>query len=62
MAIAGFGKRDAPYDNRFPVVLARSRPGNVQSEPASGIVVTQLNDQHAFLDTTKARPSRLAIG
>ncbi|HEX5621259.1 MAG TPA: alanine racemase [Solirubrobacteraceae bacterium] len=39
LAIAGFGKRDAPYDLGLPVV--RSHPG---------VRVTALNDQHAFLD------------
>ena len=38
LAIAGFGKRDAPYDLGLPVV--RSHPG---------VEVTALNDQHAFL-------------
>jgi D-serine deaminase-like pyridoxal phosphate-dependent protein len=38
LAIAGFGKRDAPYDLGLPVV--RSHPG---------VAVTALNDQHAFL-------------
>jgi D-serine deaminase-like pyridoxal phosphate-dependent protein len=38
LAIAGFGKRDAPYDLGLPVV--RSHPG---------VSVTALNDQHAYL-------------
>ena len=38
LAIAGFGKRDAPYDRGLPVVRA----------PA-GVVVEALNDQHAYL-------------
>jgi D-serine dehydratase len=38
LAIAGFGKRDAPYDLGLPVVR----------EPA-GVRVEALNDQHAFL-------------
>jgi D-serine dehydratase len=38
LAIAGFGKRDAPYDLGLPIVRS----------PA-GVVVEALNDQHAFL-------------
>jgi D-serine dehydratase len=38
LAIAGFGKRDAPYDLGLPVV--RGRPD---------VTVEALNDQHAFL-------------
>jgi D-serine deaminase-like pyridoxal phosphate-dependent protein len=38
LAIAGFGKRDAPYDLGLPVVR----------EPA-GVEVQALNDQHAYL-------------
>jgi D-serine dehydratase len=38
LAIAGFGKRDAPYDIGLPVV--RSHPG---------VRVDALNDQHAYL-------------
>jgi D-serine deaminase-like pyridoxal phosphate-dependent protein len=44
LAIAGFGKRDAPYDLGLPVV--RNVPG---------VTVEALNDQHAFLrDSGKA--------
>jgi D-serine deaminase-like pyridoxal phosphate-dependent protein len=38
LAIAGFGKRDAPYDLGLPVVRRRE-----------GVVVEALNDQHAYL-------------
>jgi D-serine dehydratase len=38
LAIAGFGKRDAPYDLGLPVVRS-----------PSGVTVEALNDQHAFL-------------
>src|SRR5262245_43772244 len=38
LAIAGFGKRDAPYDLGLPIVRS----------PA-GVVVESLNDQHAYL-------------
>src|SRR3954470_12375624 len=38
LAIAGFGKRDAPYDLGLPVVRSHA-----------GVSVTALNDQHAYL-------------
>jgi D-serine deaminase-like pyridoxal phosphate-dependent protein len=44
LAIAGFGKRDAPYDIDLPVpleVVGRALPENLRVEA--------LNDQHAFL-------------
>jgi D-serine dehydratase len=53
-AIAGFGRRDAPFDAGLPVVLARipaGEPGTFVPVVAS---VTGLNDQHAYLDTTAA--------
>jgi D-serine deaminase-like pyridoxal phosphate-dependent protein len=39
LAIAGMGKRDAPFDEGLPVVLA----------PAEGLTVTKLNDHHTYL-------------
>jgi D-serine dehydratase len=39
LAIAGFGKRDAPYDLGLPVVR----------RPAGALTVEALNDQHAFV-------------
>jgi D-serine dehydratase len=48
LAIAGFGKRDAPYDLRLPVPFAVRRAGEMR--PIAGEVeVTVLNDQHAYL-------------
>jgi D-serine deaminase-like pyridoxal phosphate-dependent protein len=48
LAIAGFGKRDAPYDLDLPVVREVRRDGG--SAPAvDGLHVEALNDQHAFL-------------
>jgi D-serine deaminase-like pyridoxal phosphate-dependent protein len=47
LAIAGFGKRDAPFDEGLPVVFDRRRDGVVQ--PISGLTVTKLNDQHTYL-------------
>jgi D-serine deaminase-like pyridoxal phosphate-dependent protein len=39
LAIAGFGKRDAPYDLGLPVVR----------RPSASVTVEALNDQHAYL-------------
>jgi D-serine dehydratase len=39
LAIAGFGKRDAPYDLGLPVVR----------RPEAALTVEALNDQHAFV-------------
>jgi D-serine dehydratase len=53
-AIAGFGRRDAPFDCGLPVVVSRvpaGEPGRLLPIVAS---VTGLNDQHAYLDTTAA--------
>jgi D-serine deaminase-like pyridoxal phosphate-dependent protein len=49
LAIAGFGKRDAPYDIGLPIVR----------RPDAGITVEALNDQHAFLRDPAAA---LAVG
>jgi D-serine deaminase-like pyridoxal phosphate-dependent protein len=47
LAIAGFGKRDAPFDEGLPVVFDRRRDG--VRTPISGLKVTKLNDQHTYL-------------
>lgn len=39
LALAGMGKRDAPFDEGLPIVV----------EPASGLTVTKLNDHHTYL-------------
>jgi D-serine deaminase-like pyridoxal phosphate-dependent protein len=48
LAIAGMGKRDAPFDEGLPVPLAVRRPSG-STVPAEGVRVTRLMDQHAFL-------------
>jgi D-serine deaminase-like pyridoxal phosphate-dependent protein len=48
LAIAGFGKRDAPFDLDLPVPTAIVR-GRARTPVAAGVRVTELNDQHAFL-------------
>ncbi len=47
LAIAGFGKRDAPFDEGLPVAFDRRRDGVI--EPIRGLTVTKLNDQHTYL-------------
>lgn len=39
LALAGMGKRDAPFDEGLPVVRS----------PATGLTVTKLNDHHTYL-------------
>lgn len=48
LAIAGMGKREAPYDAGLPVPL-RIRHADGQVAVAEGLSVTQFNDHHAFL-------------
>jgi D-serine deaminase-like pyridoxal phosphate-dependent protein len=48
MAIVGFGRRDVPFDQGMPIPISiRSSSGDVRQ--LDGCVVTELNDQHAFL-------------
>jgi D-serine deaminase-like pyridoxal phosphate-dependent protein len=47
LAIAGMGKRDAPFDEGLPVVHDIRRDGVVS--PIGGLTVTRLNDQHTYL-------------
>ena len=46
--IAGFGRRDAPSDGRFPLVIGRRNMDGTTTD-LPGIEVFQLNDQHAFV-------------
>lgn len=58
LAIAGCGKRDASYDLGLPLpLLVRGVDGALR--PANGLVVTQLDDQHAYV-SVGAEP--LAVG
>ena len=57
LAIAGFGKRDAPYDLGLPVVREVRRGGGAPA--AHGLCVTSLNDQHAFV---RDEHGALAVG
>lgn len=47
LAIVGLGKRDAPFDEGFPVPLSVRRGG--VAVPLAGAECTRLNDQHAYL-------------
>jgi D-serine deaminase-like pyridoxal phosphate-dependent protein len=47
LAVVGMGKRDAPFDEGLPVVLDVRRDGLV--EPITGLTVTKLMDQHAYV-------------
>jgi D-serine dehydratase len=59
-AIAGYGRRDAPFDSGLPVVLSRI-PAGMEVHPVPVVAsVTGLNDQHAYIDTTRA--PELAVG
>ena len=49
LAIAGFGMRDASFDQGLPVPLRVFRDGVEQKGLAESLSVTRLNDQHAFL-------------
>ena len=48
LAIAGAGRRDAPFDQGLPVPL-RIRRADGQEADAAGLRVTALDDQHAYL-------------
>jgi D-serine deaminase-like pyridoxal phosphate-dependent protein len=58
LAIAGMGKRDAPFDEGLPVALEIRRPDGSSGE-ASGVVVTKLNDHHTYLAGTGLQPGDL---
>ncbi|WP_441235498.1 alanine racemase [Bradyrhizobium sp. 930_D9_N1_4] len=60
LAIAGFGMRDASFDQGLPVPLRVFRDGIAQQGLAETLSVTRLNDQHAFLSV--AAGSALAVG
>lgn len=60
LAIAGFGMRDASFDQGLPVPLRVFRDGVAQQGLADGLAVTRLNDQHAFLSV--APGGALAVG
>lgn len=60
LAIAGFGMRDASFDQGLPVPLRVFRNGVAQQGLPADLAVTRLNDQHAFLSV--APGGALAVG
>lgn len=60
LAIAGFGMRDASFDQGLPLPLRVFRDGVEQQGLAETLSVTRLNDQHAFLSV--APDGTLAVG
>jgi D-serine deaminase-like pyridoxal phosphate-dependent protein len=56
LALAGMGKRDAPFDEGLPVPMEIRRPDG-ETSPTTGIEVTRLNDHHTYLSTGPARVS-----
>lgn len=61
LALADAGKRDLPFDEGLPEVqLRRPRTAGERPEPMTGVSVTALNDQHAFLSfDPKTSPLRI---
>jgi D-serine dehydratase len=49
LAVAGMGTRDVSFDQGFPIAVGLYRNA-VRLAAGSGIAVTKLNDQHAFLE------------
>jgi D-serine deaminase-like pyridoxal phosphate-dependent protein len=58
LAIAGMGKRDAPFDEGLPVPREVWRNGH-RAFPADGIAVTKLNDHHTYLAADSLAPGDL---
>ena len=59
-AIAGFGRRDAPFDAGSPVPLSRlpAATGGFPVPLAASVI--NLNDQHAYIDAVNA--PELSVG
>jgi D-serine deaminase-like pyridoxal phosphate-dependent protein len=57
LAIAGMGKRDAPFDEGLPVPQVVRTPEGTR--PAAGLTVTRLQDQHCYLRGDGLRPGDL---
>lgn len=50
LALLNMGKRDVPFDSGMPVPqLVRGRDTGAAGNSLNGAVITELNDQHAFL-------------
>ena len=56
LALVNFGRRDVSFDAGLPVPLWTCRRGSLTPEPAAGLAVTGLSDQHAFVRLPDAHP------
>jgi D-serine dehydratase len=56
LALVSFGRRDVSFDAGLPVPLWTCRRGSLRPEPADGLTVTGLSDQHAFVRLPDAHP------
>jgi D-serine deaminase-like pyridoxal phosphate-dependent protein len=59
LAIADLGRRDVSFDLGFPVPLRLRRPQNGAAVDATGMTVTNLNDQHAFVSVPAGADPRV---
>jgi D-serine deaminase-like pyridoxal phosphate-dependent protein len=50
LALLNCGKRDLPYDLGLPLPTLVRDPGTGRLRPATGLTVSKLADQHAFVD------------
>jgi D-serine deaminase-like pyridoxal phosphate-dependent protein len=50
LAIAGMGKRDAPYDSGLPIPLTARRDGGTAIDIRGRVTVPKMDDQHCYLD------------
>lgn len=50
LAIAGMGKRDAPYDEGMPIPLAVRRGDDASEDIRGRVTVPKMDDQHCYLD------------
>jgi D-serine deaminase-like pyridoxal phosphate-dependent protein len=49
LALVGGGRRDFPFDSGMPLPQVVRRAADRATRPATGLTVTALNDQHAYL-------------
>jgi D-serine deaminase-like pyridoxal phosphate-dependent protein len=56
IAYADFGRRDVPFDQDLPIPLTVRNSTGADARDATGITVTSLNDQHAFLAVPERDP------
>lgn len=56
LALAGFGRRDVSFDAGLPVPLWTCQRGSLRPDPAAGLTITGLSDQHAFVRLPTGHP------